>query len=169
MKNMWRRSGIIAAFISGIFLLLTALFPYTLPQVSGFLKNTRVSPKILAEVRIANSGKSEVTIYKKGELFLTRTLEDQSGNTELMSPQEFELTSDKTEIQGKLVVIKPGETVRMKMNIPSSYSRIMEKGEWDMFISFNRTDDSSFNSESMPFTKTAVTEFYLSADASKNE
>jgi hypothetical protein len=122
-------------------------------------------PAILVKIQVTNSGLSEVAIYTQGNFFLTKQLDD--GSIQVMKG-EYKLTMDDAEgSQGESILTEPAKTVSIKAIIPSSYLRLLEKGEYDLYLSFRRIDNTSFVTQTIPFTEEALNKYYLLIDPSK--
>jgi hypothetical protein len=145
---------------------LTRIALVSIATQGGATQASMASTEILVKIQVTNSGLSEVAIYTHGEFYLTKQLED--GTIQVMEGEEYTLTLDDVEgSQSESIMIGPAKTVSMKAAIPSSYLRTLEKGEYDLFVAFRRSDNTSFVSETIPFTEEAINKYYLLADASK--
>ena len=164
--NSWSLPSKLSAIgvLIGVVSLLVSVGIYAIPVVIRWIWPPRTT--VTLTVTITNPGESSVAIEKRASLFLTKYQEGMTA-IEVMLPQECELlSSNGREIKGDLIEIAPGESV-FKVEIPNSYLRALQTGEWDVFMGFDRGDGGSFASDSVPFTQEVIAERSLLANIGK--
>ena len=151
----------------GVVSLVITVGIYAYPAVTTWLQpKTSWPPKL--SVSFSNPTGSNVPIKKTSRLFVTKE-HDGTTTIDLIPPEECQLLDpDGREIKGDLVEIAPGDST-FKVDIPTSYLRVLRTGEWDVFMGFDRADGKGkgFVSENVPFAADVIAQRSLAVKVGK--
>lgn len=168
-KDRWRNlSSKAKVFVISVttFVALLAAFLTNIEKIGDFFEGKEPSasvPNIV--VKLSNSSEEGVIISARGDFTLWLP---GPGASHKMGKYEFLTTEGKSPTGGSLVV-PPQETVTVYAKIMNEtyFSKILSQSDCDLSLLVYRVGSGLTHTNQMPFTKEAITNFFIEADVGK--
>ena len=168
-KDRWRKlSSNAKVFLISVttFVALLAAFLTNIEKINDFFKAEQPPASVPSiVVKLSNSSEKGVIISARGDFTLWLP---GPGASHRMGKYEF-LTTEGKSPTGARLVVPPQETVTVHAKIMNEtyFSKILSQSDCDLSLLVYRVGAGLIHTNNMPFTKEAITKYFIEADVGK--